>query len=122
VSVVLFGSVARGTYRADSDIDILIIAEGLPRGRMKRVAEFRKVEEKLDHVLTELRTEQVYIDVSPVIKSPEEAEAGSPLFLDMVEDAQILYDRGRFFARRLKRLRERLDALGSKRVWMANAW
>jgi uncharacterized protein len=49
-------------------------------------------------------------------------EAGSPLFLDLVEDARILYDEGDFFAGRLERLRERLAALGSRRVWRGNAW
>ncbi|MDP2755764.1 MAG: nucleotidyltransferase domain-containing protein, partial [Nitrospirota bacterium] len=42
VSIVVFGSVARETYRADSDIDILLIANRLPKGRTKRVAEFMK--------------------------------------------------------------------------------
>jgi len=48
VSFVVFGSVARETYRHNSDIDLLIIAEGLPKGRMKRVEEFEAVEEKIE--------------------------------------------------------------------------
>lgn len=44
VSLVVFGSVARGTYREDSDLDVLIIAERLPLGRMKRVEEFSSIE------------------------------------------------------------------------------
>jgi hypothetical protein len=35
---------------------------------------------------------------SPVFKSPEEVEAGSPLFLDMVDDARILCDPEGFLA------------------------
>ena len=31
VSAVLFGSVARGTARPDSDVDLLLVAHGLPR-------------------------------------------------------------------------------------------
>jgi len=50
--------------------------------------------------------------LSAVLKTPEEAEAGSPLFLDMTEDARLLYDRDDFFAGRLERLRERLRQLG----------
>ncbi len=36
VSVVLFGSVARGDASLTSDIDLLIVAEGLPRGQFAR--------------------------------------------------------------------------------------
>ena len=34
--------------------------------------------------------------LSPVLKTPAEIERGSPLLLDMVDDARILYDRERF--------------------------
>jgi len=34
VSVVIYGSVARGSAKKDSDIDILIVAESIPRSRM----------------------------------------------------------------------------------------
>ena len=122
VSVVVFGSVARETQRFDSNIDILIIAEGLPRGRMKRVREFEAVEEKIEPFLESLRKEGINTYISVVIKSPEEVEIGSPLFLDMVEDARILLDRGDFFSGRLGRLRERLRELGAKRVWKGDSW
>jgi len=39
ISFVLFGSVARDSFRPDSDIDILTIAETLPQGRIRRVQE-----------------------------------------------------------------------------------
>lgn len=69
VSIVLFGSVARGTVRHDSDIDILIIAEKLPRGRMKRVVEFTKIEKRLENILSKLRRQGLFIELSPIIKS-----------------------------------------------------
>lgn len=36
VSVVLFGSVARGEAREESDIDVLVIADGFPRSLRER--------------------------------------------------------------------------------------
>ena len=57
-----------------------------------------------------------------MFKSREEAERGSPLFLDMVEDAEIAFDRNDFFSNVLDALRMRLAALGAKRVWRGNAW
>ena len=122
VSFVVFGSVARETYRFESDIDALIIAEGLPKGRMKRVAQFMTVEDRIEPFLEYLKKEGMNTYISPVLKTPEEAETGSPLFLDMVEDANILFDRNGFFSKILERLRNRLRELGAKRVWKGNAW
>jgi predicted nucleotidyltransferase len=122
ISIALFGSVARETYRADSDIDILLIANRLPKGRTRRVAEFMKIEKRLENILSSLQKQGLFIELSPIIKSPEEAEAGSPLFLDMVEDAKILYDRNAFFVSIMERLKAKLRALGAKRLWKGNAW
>lgn len=123
VSIVLFGSVARETYRHDSDIDLLLIVEGLQKGRVKRVDEFIKnIEDKLEDDLGKLRSKGLFIDISPVIKTPDEALSGSPLFLDMVEDARVLYDRGDFFKKLIEKLKKRLEQLGAKRIWRANSW
>lgn len=123
ISVVIFGSVAREAQTFDSDLDVLIIADKLPHGRMKRIREFESVEEKLEPLIKTFQKEfGINTYISAIIKSPEEAERGSPLFLDMVEDAKILFDRDRFFEKRLERLRIRLKELGAKRIWKANAW
>lgn len=122
VSVVIFGSAARETQRFDSDIDILIIAEDLPKGRMKRVREFDAIEDKIEPFLKSLQKEEINTYISPIIKSPEEAENGSPLFLDMVEDARILFDKDGFFSGVLEKIRNRLKGLGAKRIWKGNAW
>lgn len=122
ISVVIFGSTARGTQRFDSDIDILIIAKRLPHSRMKRIKEFEYVEKKIEPLLESLRQEGINTYISAVIKSQNEAELGSPLFLDMVEDAKILFDRDGFFLSVIMRLSNRLKELGAKRIWRGNTW
>ena len=122
VSVAVFGSVARRTQREDSDIDVLIVARALPRGRTARVEEFLPVERELQEWLAPPRPDLMPVALSPVFKTPEEVEAGSPLFLDMVEDARILHDEGDVLAGRLERLRQRMAELGSRRVWRGNTW
>jgi uncharacterized protein len=122
ISLVVFGSVGRGSMRPDSDIDVLIISDPLPHGRLRRVEEFGSVESEMDALFRRGTASGVNTRISPVFKTPQEAKRGSALFLDMVDDACVLFDRGGFFGERMLHLRERLNALGSKRIWKGNAW
>lgn len=123
ITVAIYGSVGRNTPRPDSDIDLLIIAAPLPNGRLARVAELAPVEAKVEQ-LTKLDHQGVEIHtyLSPVIKTPEEVRLGSPLFLDMIEDAQILFDRDGFFEDYLKDLAYRLQRLGAHKIVRGNMW
>jgi len=81
-----------------------------------------EVEKELEGYLNELFDEGYFIDFSPIIKTSEEAMRLSPLYLDMVEDAIIAYDKDDFFTKVLERVRKRLEELGSKRVRMGRKW
>jgi hypothetical protein len=117
VSLAFFGSVARGLFRPESDIDLLIIAENLPRGRVPRVLDFQQgVEARFEETFRGLRREGIHPLLSPIIKTPEEVRLGSPLFLDMVEDARISYDRGQFFRKYLEDLEAKLRRMGARKV------
>lgn len=111
VSLVLFGSVARGDARASSDIDLLVVAEGFPWSLAERrrplLAEWARI-----------RAERglAAVDWNLVTKTPDEARHHSPLYLDMVEDGILLFDRGGFFRSILDAMRARMRALGSRRV------
>ena len=122
VACAVFGSVGRGTPRHDSDIDLLLVVRDLPRGRARRVEEFLPVETRLAPMLTANEPGCAPIALSPVFKTPEEVEAGSPLYLDMVEDARILCDPEGFLTGYLDRLRTRLRHLGARRIRRGNAW
>jgi predicted nucleotidyltransferase len=116
VSLVVFGSVGRGTARPDSDIDLLLVIKDLPNGRIARVTEFMPMEIALRNAI------KTRIELSPVFKTPEEILNGSPLLLDMVEDSRLLFDREDFFQHAMKHLDERLRRLGARRIWRGNAW
>jgi len=118
VSFVIFGSVAKETTSPYSDIDLLIISKNLPDGRTKRVIEFiENIEKKVEKDIKKLRKKEIFTELSPVIKKPEEVKTGSFLFLDMIEDAIIYYDKNEFFRNYLNTLKEKLKRYGAKKVY-----
>ncbi len=121
VSFVVYGSVARGNAKKDSDVDLLIIADNLP-DRYERFRTFDKAEEKILEKIKELRKEGYYVFFSPVIKSREEAGLITPLYLDMVEDAVVLYDKDEFFTKVIGKLKKRLNELGAERIRLGRKW
>ena len=123
ISLVVFGSVARGTARKDSDVDMLIIvSRELPKSRLKRSLLLSKLEDKLDDLLNRLLDKGYAITFSPILKTVDEAKNFSPLYLDMIYDAIIIYDKNRFFQKILNKLSNKLDELGAERIWIGNKW
>jgi len=120
VSVVLFGSVAKGEARVDSDIDLLVIARNLPRSQLARTDIVIEAEERLFDAMGKGRTPGDRPMIAAIMRTPEEASSPVPLYLDMVDEAVLLFDRGRFFANVLSRLRDRLRSLGARRVVLGN--
>jgi len=116
VSVVVYGSVARGEHTPLSDIDLLIVARELPASYHARSRMLAVMEDDLLPLLLSLHRQGIHTSFSTTIKTPEEAARLTPLYLDMVEDAAILYDQGFFFQSVLDRLRKRLQALGARRL------
>lgn len=107
VSVVLFGSRARGETRPESDIDVLVVVSGLPRNRFERYAGLRDLSRQV--------SDEFAAAVAPILLTPEEAQHVKPYYLGMLSGHVILYDTDDFFAAVLERLRGRLAELGSRR-------
>jgi predicted nucleotidyltransferase len=122
VSVAIFGSVARCTARVDSDLDLLLVIEGLPAGRRARLATFRPVEAALREYLRSLARSGIETELMPVFRTPAELQTHTPLMLDLTEDAVILQDSHGVLAAALDDLRARLARLGSRRVWDGDGW
>ncbi len=116
VAVVLFGSVARGEATSVSDIDLLVVASGLPKGRFARLRLLEAADESVEPGLEKLRQRGIVTELCPILKTPEEASRITPLYLDMTQDAEVLYERNHLFSKTLQPLRESLIRLGAKRL------
>src|SRR5450759_5454041 len=76
-AIVLFGSRARGDARLDSDIDLLVVADGLPRDPISRLTELRRPLVDLGLALPG--------SLSLVARTPSEVDSNpTPLSLDAV--------------------------------------
>ena len=116
-SLAVFGSVARRTPGPISDLDVLIIGDPLPRGRIGRVEDFGCVEARLTGRLEELERAGVDARVSPVFRTPVEIlRYGGPIFLDMTEHVIILHDCRDFLRDYLAQLKATLAAKGARRL------
>jgi len=120
VSVVVFGSVARGDAKPSSDTDVLVVARNMPRSMSDRMGIMVKVLMNLEKTETcrELREKGVctWIQFHPL--SIEEAGLNRPIYLDMVEDAVILLDKNGFMKNVFDKLRKRLEELKARRVYL----
>ncbi|MCD6368789.1 MAG: nucleotidyltransferase domain-containing protein [Thermoproteales archaeon] len=120
--MVIYGSVARDEAKPDSDIDILLVIEDLPKSRLERQKLFIEVEEKIRPFIDELWDKGIYIDFSPIILTPSEAQRLRPLYLDMVDDAVIIYEKNGFFTNILRRLKKKLKEMNARKVHVGKRW
>lgn len=122
ISLAVFGSVGRGTPGPDSDIDLLVVADPLPDGRLARSDDFAAVDAMLATQLMRAHGAGLHPTISAIFKTPAEVTAGSPLFLDMLDDGRILFDRGGFLRGAFNAFQARLTRLGARRIWRGDHW
>ena len=100
-----------------SQINLCIIINNLPKSRFQRnkllsgpLADLR---EKQSY--KELRIQCYFPDISPILYTPEEIQDTKPIFLDMVEDGEILLDNGTF-RDKLDDIKRRMSKLNSRKI------
>lgn len=80
----------------------------------------QSVRDSLMQELEELRVQGIYADFIDVIRSRTEARQFHPLYLNMSQEAILLYDR--FLETLLERVRERLQRAGAERHPVGSYW
>ncbi len=120
ISVVMYGSVARGTARSDSDVDLLLVLHTAPADYVHRLKPFLGILQQMrgGSIWQGFRDKGMEPFLSLLILSSEEAGKNQYIFLDMIDDAIFLRDKDGFFKNRLRKLQRRLKKLGSKKIRM----
>ena len=89
IGALLFGSTVRGISTADSDIDLVVIAEGLNPKLHRRSEEMFLIKKSLP-----------LLPLDILLFTPDEVrnnfENHNPLFLDIAEDGVVLLDHDHF--------------------------
>lgn len=115
-SFAVYGSVARGSASKCSDVDILLVSDSLVGSLGSRMDKLYPIEETLSEELKWLRRHGVYASLSFYPLRKEEALRLPLLFLDLTNEAAILYDRSGFLEAALLDLKGRLLKQGAKKV------
>jgi hypothetical protein len=117
-SFAVYGTVARGAAKENSDVDILVVSDDFVGSFGSRIERLLGVEGRLREELAWLRKRGVYTSLSFYPLREEEAKRVPLLFLDLTEEAVILYDKNRFLERVLTDFKAKLLRLGAKRVFI----
>lgn len=123
VSVCIYGSVARGSARSDSDIDFLIVSDEFKGSLTSRVEKILNIEEKVVDEIERLKKYKIYTGVSFYPLRKEEVLRFPSILLDLTEDGIIIYDEEQFLEKVLIKLKARLAELNAKRIFIdKNTW
>jgi predicted nucleotidyltransferase len=114
---VIFGSVAAGRAKAESDVDLLIMAKELPESYSDRLRPWRGIVAEIESERLKLRRKKrLYPLIDPILLMPSEAERIQPFYLDLLDNSIIVYDKDEFVQWVLNDLRARLKALDTIKV------
>lgn len=121
ISLVLYGSYARGDFSKNSDIDLIVVLNTAV-DRYNLHLELDKVEELLAPILKCFNSHGYNPVLSPIVLSVDLARNMRPLYLDVVFDARILYDKDNFISTVFEKLRRKLREYGAERVKIGKKW
>jgi predicted nucleotidyltransferase len=123
VSIAVFGSVARGDFNSQSDIDMVIVANS-EESMGRRLNKFGLVLEELlrTSAYNSCKMRMMPHKILPIILTPAEVKARPSILLDLVTDARIIFDKDDFLKLEIEALHSRLKEIGAKKLEHNGKW
>jgi len=117
-SICFFGSAVRGEATSESDLDTLVVADGLPRDIGSRFRETNPIHSNLrqTEAYRKFRSLQRHGTVSDIFLTRREASEHPPILLDMADHGVLAFDRDSFLEGILESVRRKLRELGARKV------
>ena len=115
----IYGSVARGTAREDSDIDVLLISDEFKGSISSRLDELYEYIQAVRDEISWLHEHNIYVTLSIYPLTSGEAKKVPILFLDIIHEARIVYDDG-FLRRLIDIIKGKLSMIGAKRIELSD--
>ncbi len=122
ISICVYGSAARGTAGPTSDVDLLLVVEGLRGSVGKRLQELYESISGIENERKLLSASGHFADISLFPLSPSESASFLPIYLDIIDEGVIIYDKANFLENVLTRCRSMLTEAGAEKVSTRHGW
>jgi predicted nucleotidyltransferase len=106
LGLMLFGSVARNSFGDYSDIDVMVVVEGKALGSLDAVEAMIEGAEPFRKPLV---AGGLHLRIRPFMVSRDELKRFRPIYINILEDGVILFERGEIMFDFLNDIRQSVD-------------
>ena len=120
LSIILFGSVARGKWNKESDIDLFIIFTNKSSIRTAINNQLTKIISDYERKskLKNSKGDRLFSTIQDISLSLKDLHTFRTIFYDIAMDGIILFDRNQTGFHYLKKIKKRIEEKGLKRVFI----